>query len=420
MSNLDITEYFLPIVEGSYRYYLYHGGRGGSKSNSIARALLALAGTRQLRILCTREIQNTIKHSVHKLLSDVIHESGLDKIYKIQKDTITSSVGSEFIFAGLRHNINEIKSTEGIDICWVEEGQNTSKESLDVLIPTIRKQGSFIIFSFNRLRELDAVWEMFALKPEPNTFICKLTYRDNQFISETLLAEMDRDRRNNPEDYLHKWEGEPVVQTEKAIISRIEIADAVNREVDTDGAVEIGVDVARFGADSTVLSKRKGLKLLEVREFTKLSTVEVAGKVIDFVDGNKRTVIKIDDTGVGGGVTDLLLSYGYNVTGLNFGSSAKDRDKYNNLISEAWFEFKNQIKDVQLVTNDRLSNELATREWKIDNKGRRCVESKDDYKKRGYLSPDVADSVLICFYNSTNVFNDKFDLTTGLTKESFY
>lgn len=417
--KIQIPDLFNKLFEPK-RFKVLSGGRGSGKSENVARWLLICSSTSFERVLCTREYQTSISSSVHKVLKDIINQYELP-YYEIFEQTIRNSkTGSEFIFRGMQ-DITSIKSMKGVTKCWCEEAMSLTKNSLDVLIPTIREPNSELIFTFNRVQELDAIYERFCLNINfDTTWHLHTTFRDNPFFPDVLKKEMENDKKNRFEDYLHIWEGNPINQTEKAIISRLDIADAINREVNEDGAYEVGVDVARFGADTTVLSKRKGLKLLAIQEYSKLNTVEVVGKIIDFVNGNKKILIKVDDTGVGGGVTDLLLSYGHNVVGLNFGSSPKDKDKYNNLISEAWFEFKAQINEIQLIDSERLSNELATREWKIDNKGRRVVESKDEYKKRGYQSPDVADSVLICFYNSTNVFNDKFDLTTGLTKESFY
>jgi phage terminase large subunit len=131
------------------RYKVLYGGRGGAKSWGIARALLIQGTQRPLRILCARETQRSIGDSVHKLLSDQIEALGLGAFYAVQKSTILGANGTEFIFAGIRQNVSNIKSYEACDICWVEEAQTVSKSSWDVLIPTIRKTDSEIWVSFN-------------------------------------------------------------------------------------------------------------------------------------------------------------------------------------------------------------------------------------------------------------------------------
>ena len=127
-----------------HRYKIVYGGRGSAKSWSTARALLILAAHDKKRILCGREFQKSIKDSVHKLLSDQITALGLSSVYRITASGITSAAGSEFIFEGLRYNATAIKSLEGVDIAWVEQAERLSKTSLDLLIPTVRKDGSEI------------------------------------------------------------------------------------------------------------------------------------------------------------------------------------------------------------------------------------------------------------------------------------
>jgi len=91
------------------RYKIYYGGRGGAKSWSIARALIYIAFKQKVRILCTREYQNSIADSVHRLISDQINDLKLDKWFNITQNSITSSTGSQFIFKGLQRSIQEIK-----------------------------------------------------------------------------------------------------------------------------------------------------------------------------------------------------------------------------------------------------------------------------------------------------------------------
>jgi len=162
------------------RYKVAWGGRGSAKSWSIARALLIIAAQKTKRILCAREFQNSIQDSVHKLLSDQIEALGLSDQYEIQKTTIIHRLtGSEFIFSGLRHNVDSLKSKEGIDIVWVEEAQMVSSFSWDKLIPTIRKEGSEIWISFNPELETDETYKRFVLNPPTESVVAKINWRDN-------------------------------------------------------------------------------------------------------------------------------------------------------------------------------------------------------------------------------------------------
>lgn len=190
------------------RYKIYYGGRGGAKSWGFADALLVMGTQRPLRILCARELQKSIADSVHKLLSDQIDKLGLDEFYEVQKTTIIGLNGTEFLFNGLKHNAREIKSTEGIDICWVEEAENVSDASWELLIPTIRKENSEIWISFNTKQPTDATYKRFIFNADEDSLIKKVSYRDNPFFPEVLDKERLRLQKSDPKAYEHVWEGE--------------------------------------------------------------------------------------------------------------------------------------------------------------------------------------------------------------------
>ena len=128
------------FVPENARYRVLYGGRGGAKSWAVARALLIKGAKQPIRVLCAREYQTSIKDSVHKLLCDQIIELGLIDLYEITQNQIRGKFGTEFNFVGLKNNVSNVKSYEGIDICWVEEAQTVSRNSWNVLIPTIRKR----------------------------------------------------------------------------------------------------------------------------------------------------------------------------------------------------------------------------------------------------------------------------------------
>src|SRR6185312_16011620 len=129
MANEALFPKKLKFLFEPHRYKVPYGGRGGAKSWGIARALLILGAQKPLRVLCTREIQKSIADSVHKLLDDQIQALGLGGFYTVTKTGIVGRNGTEFLFAGLRHNISNIKSFEAVDIVWVEEAQSVSKQS---------------------------------------------------------------------------------------------------------------------------------------------------------------------------------------------------------------------------------------------------------------------------------------------------
>ncbi len=401
--EVQLIPEFKELFNPKWRNIIYRGGRGGGKSYNFALSLLLIARSSKKRVLCTREIQKTIKDSVHKLLKDRIEQYGFTD-FIVTDDSIKNSVtGSEFIFKGLRTNTTEIKSLEGIDYCWVEEAHGVSKKSWGILTPTIRKPGSQIWISYNPDTDLDPVNVEFCKNPDEFTYIATVNYdvMDKYgLFSESLRLEMERDKRKKTKaEFANKWLGVPLNMSDMSIFSMDQILEAFDRQIDDEGAIEVGVDVARLGSDRTTMTKRKGSKVIATKSYQKKRTTEVCDLIEAFVDFNKKALIKIDDTGVGGGVTDEMIKRKYNVVAVNFGGKAKDSDKYPNTVSEMWFELLEQIDQVSLIEDQELLAELSSRWWEMDNKGRRKVESKDDYKKRtGNRSPDKADALILCFY----------------------
>jgi len=207
MPNLQIPSAFKELFE-PYRYKTYYGGRGGAKSHNIARALLAQGMEGKLRILCAREIQGSIADSVHKLLSDIINEYELNHFYTIQKNTIVGVNGTEFLFKGLKHNITDVKSTENVSRCWVEEAEKVSDSSWEVLIPTIRAEGSEIWTSFNPQHPTDPTYKRMVEEADENMLVRKVSWRDNPFFPDVLNQERIKLQNTDSDAYKHIWEGE--------------------------------------------------------------------------------------------------------------------------------------------------------------------------------------------------------------------
>jgi phage terminase large subunit len=189
------------------RYKIVYGGRGSGKSWSVARALLHRGTEEPLRILCMREFQNSLAESSHQLLADQVVKLGLSDFYTVQKKTITGANGTVFVFAGLRLHVDKIKSFEGADIVWVEEGQNVSRHSYDVLIPTIRKPGSEIWVTFNPDLEEDDAWQRFVVWPLPGSIVQKVNWNDNPWLPEELRLEKDHLKSRDLDAYDNVWEG---------------------------------------------------------------------------------------------------------------------------------------------------------------------------------------------------------------------
>ena len=235
------------------RYKCAFGGRGSAKSWSFARALIALAYTRKLRILCVREFQSSIADSVMRLLADQITDLGLAPWFDVQQKSIVCRLtGSEFLFKGLRHNVQEIKSTEAVDICWCEEAQSISADSWQVLIPTIRKDGSEIWVSFNPFEVGDPTYVRFVLTANPDAIVVKTGWEDNPAFPSVL----DKERRymlaTDPEAYEWVWGGHPRTISDAIIFKgRVSVETF---ETPEDARFFHGVDWG-FSVDPTALTR---------------------------------------------------------------------------------------------------------------------------------------------------------------------
>lgn len=196
------------LLERKARFKVLYGGRGGAKSWAIARALLIRAMRQPgLRVLCTREVQSSLKESSKQLLEDQIKLLGLSASFRILDDEIRGPGGGWFRFKGLS-DPEALKSAEGVDICWIEEARPVVKTSWQKLTPTVRRPGSEIWVSFNPELETDWIWELFVKgDPPANALVQKMSYRDNWWLSDELKAEMEDTKARNYDDYLWIWEG---------------------------------------------------------------------------------------------------------------------------------------------------------------------------------------------------------------------
>lgn len=220
MAHLQLPSKLEPLFQ-SARYKVLYGGRGGTKSWGIARALLIQGLQEPLRVLCARETQTSIKNSVHRLLCDQIIAHGLTDHYEIQEREIRGINGTLFTFAGLSSlTVDSIKSFEGVDRCWVEEGQTVTKRSWSILIPTIRKPGSEIWVSFNPDLDTDDTYVRFIENTPPGTILIPVSYRDNPWLSDELKAEMAHLKATDPLEYENVWEGIPRPAAQGAIYTR--------------------------------------------------------------------------------------------------------------------------------------------------------------------------------------------------------
>jgi phage terminase large subunit len=212
------------------RYKVAHGGRGSGKSWGFARALLLQAASKKLRVLCAREVQKSIKDSVHKLLKDQIEALGLGGFFQVLETEIRGKNGSEFFFSGLSNQtVESIKSFEGVDRCWVEEGQAVSKNSWDILIPTIRKEDSEIWITLNPELDSDETYVRFIANIPPDSIVRQVNYTDNPWFPKVLEAERLHCWETDRESYYNIWEGKCRRTVSGAIYAR-EVESAIENK----------------------------------------------------------------------------------------------------------------------------------------------------------------------------------------------
>lgn len=202
------------------RYKILYGGRGGAKSHNVARSLLVMGMERRLRIVCAREIQKSIKDSVHELLADLIRQYDLGFFYEVQEAVIKGCNGTQFKFRGLKHNTTDLKSLEGADILWIEEAENVSDNSYEIVIPTLRKESSEIWISFNTKNVTDPTYQRFVTDADDDVAVKKVSWRDNPFFPAVLERERLRLLKSDPEAYAHIWEGEPDTRYSGAVYAK--------------------------------------------------------------------------------------------------------------------------------------------------------------------------------------------------------
>lgn len=308
-TTIEIPIEYKKLFDRNWREAAVYGGRFSLKSHTVARFLLIRARMEKTRIACFREFQNSIAESSHQLLSDLIKQYGLTDFEVTNNGIVNTLNGSDFIFKGLYHNEQSIKSIEGIDIAWVEEAQTVSKESLEVLTPTIRKPGSQIIYTYNRLLEDDPVHTRLVIEGRPNTLIINVNYDialKYGMMPDSVRLEMEDDRERRPALYKHKWLGEPN-SLERKIYKDWAFIDSIPQEARLE---RYGLDFGYSNDPSAIVAIYKyngGFILDEVLYQKGLSNRQIADTLL-----NVSQALVIADSAEPKSI-DELKSYGINI-----------------------------------------------------------------------------------------------------------
>lgn len=378
------------------RFFVFDGGRGGGKDHSIGRFILESMAQYECRVMVCRELQTSIKDSNHRLLKDLIHDHDLGDIFEVTEAEIRCKLtGSVCIFKGLKHNVDSIKSIEGIDICWVNEAQTISDDSLDYLVPTIRAPNSIIIFSLNPRYKTDPVYTRFILANRGDVERVQINLPDNEFASQTLIDESDYLKATDPEKWEWLYGGQCVGDQEMSLISALDLQESRARlpQVDTNLAICAGLDVSGLGNDWTVLIRRRGAEILSIDRIQKADVPQVANWAKELFIQKPWDRLIVDASG-SSGVYDLLQQWarGHQACEvLRFlgGQKATKPHLYSNRRTESWVLMRDWIRERGKLPNDECFDIIPRQLYKITGGEQIALLPKELLGK----SPDEADAL---------------------------
>lgn len=433
--DVEIPELLLKFLECDARVKIAFGGRGGGKTESIARMLVMRGARQKQRAFCTRQTMKSIEDSVHSVLKKSIRALMADDLYRATDNRIRHiNNGTDFIYGQMGTNITSIKSKDEVDVGWIEEAEDVSDAALEVFTPSIRAKGSEVWISLN-LKDTDgSVYKRyidehftelernrFVYKPnvydedgemtEPGILIVWVNLDDNPLAPAELKAESAEMKRNDYPRWKHVYGGYPKLEsTDKNLIGADDVLNAQSSSTPkSEGApLVIGVDPARYGKDDTAIIRRQGRQAFGLAKFSKQSTMATAGRIALIIKIEKPDMVFIDVGGLGAGVYDRLdeLGYGEVVTAVNFGGRANKPERYFNKRSEIWVLTRDWLEGtvpVSIPEDTKLAKDLVTPQYEILSDGRFRLESKtfmfDRLRKEGKkaFSPDAGDALALTF-----------------------
>ena len=405
---LDIPDKLIPMITdfNQYGYFLLEGGRGGGKSQSIARIILWLSEQRKIRIVCGREQQNTINESVKTILSDLISQYNLN--FTVKEKEITHNItGSTFLFKGFREQgrVN-IKGLEGTDVLWIDEAEAIKKSTMDVLIPTIRKVNSKVIFSMNRFLRNDPVYEF--CNGDKDCLHIKINFYDNKHCQEKLKNEARKCKEKSEKDYQHIWEGNPLDQSNDFLFAASKL-DEANKLILTEENIKknkvLAIDLAGSGGDLNVaklIVQRNSVGWHDyiTNKWSDADTDITKGKILNLNSLYKPDILVIDGDGVGYSIAVSLKNSLDNVVIFRGAGKVKNMlSSAKNARAEGYLTLKEFVQNGWLRIND--AETLRQLEYiKIVYKpdGKILIQSKDEMRKENGESPDYADSLMMGIY----------------------
>lgn len=297
--DIDIQ---IPRLAGEFlsnltRHNVLYGGRGSGKSVSVARYLVWLCQISRQKVLCCRETMASLDESVKAEIENAIDELDLGHRYLVGQRTIRSVTGSEFLFRGLGIHANRIRSLSGVTVCWIEEAHDITNKSLGILLPTVRKKGSKIIYTMNPVTPDDAVYRRFIEKADgdPDINCVKMNFDDNPWFDEPLLSDLVRDRERDFAEYRHTWLGEFWIDEDARIFKRARReAFETPPGVDHIVGLDFGYSPDPFAAVRTFMSEDQNTIYIDWEAGGTGHTIDQYGEVLREIPGADDHLIIAD------------------------------------------------------------------------------------------------------------------------------
>ena len=335
--QLEVPEQYKELYEPSqfWRHLVFKGGRASAKSTMVGVSRLVQGSCEKRRGLCTREIQNSIQESVYKLLCDWIERLELYDWRMLNDRLENRRTGSEIFFKGLHNNIQSIKSIEGIDWCWIEEAQSVSAESITTLVPTIRKEGSQLIWTYNPLTDHDPVKELIVDKADSRTYVRHINSDEvEQLLSPEIIAEREKMRIDNPDLFAHVWLGQPLTSRTGSVFGS-QIARA-----EQDGRI----GRVPYDASAGVYAVFD----LGISDSTAIWWYQVIGREIHMIDYYENSGEEL------GHYISMLHNKGYNYTTIYLPHDAKQRELQTGKTRAEFFE-DNGFHNIEILRPTNFS-----------------------------------------------------------------
>lgn len=404
---LDLPKKILPVLFNlnNYSLFLVEGGRGSGKTHSIGRIILYVGEKRKVKVCVGRVIKDSVKHSVLTLFKELIDEFHLD--WEVSENQIVHrKTGSVIFFKGFREQeIVNIKGLEGVDILWIDEAETVTKRAVDVIVPTIRKQNSIIIFTMNRYVKNDAVYQYCTSRS--TCLHIHINYYDNPHCPQKLIDEAEECKKVNMADYNHIWLGNPLEQGLNYLVMSEKIEQALalkwNEENHPNNSV-MAVDFSASGGDLCVAKRliQRSANVWEDAEtitWTEADTDITKGKVMNLYAKWQPNLLIGDADGLGYPIMCSLKNSLENVVLFRGAMTAKSVTT-GNARADGYFAVKEMLEHGYLRLNCRNTArqvEYMKTKWS-PNSGRTYILDKKEIRKEQNESPDFADTLMMALY----------------------